>query len=903
MTGLHRQRPTRAALGLRLGFALAAALGPVLAARAGDNRIEVRSGDRVRGDLAPGEVDALYFHAPRGASLALSLEATGGLVPRLELVGPGGPLDLETLTSGAGSARRKLKRLALPEGGTWVLRVLAGGAEGQYELGLRLDPPRTARAAVALDAQGRGRWVVERVPPGARARIDLRVDAGAAPRLVDLRDERGTAIAVQGLRARGRGLRFEVEAAESARDLALWIEAREATRLEARFALGLPRRARRELSLIGDPAPPARSRPRTHPNAGFESWLRVERVPVLEPGKRTLQFSSFDRTGANDDGFSGAATSWLDFRLDPTSPSGYEVIVLDLAGAGVLNRMHWAFLSSGPPPFFDPTADRYDLRFYFDGSSAPTFVVPLREFVSGASPTWPFPLAADEFTAVGGPYNNTPLPFRDGLVLTATGVPHFMDFQYELWGDEAPPSSYSLGDDPAEIVAIARASGEDPKPPEESALARTLALEPQPGEALELFTSSAAGSITRIDFALDPQQPLALEEYWLEATFDGAAAPQASAPIGAWVGCCAGFAEVEALFYRLGVDGRGSIYWPMPFQSSVRLVLRHRGTSPRGRALLRIEFDPRAPEAGSAHFHAEHREQLSRAGRDVVVFDRAGRGKVVAVSLVGLTNVPGMTRAWLEGDERIYIDGSRSPQIHGTGTEEFFGWGWYDAPIERRFSLPQHGSPFRIFDGAQDITAQYRVLFPDVIHFEREIRLGLECGPRNLVQTAGVRYLSTVFAYLESEPGLALSDTFDPANAADALAHDYAAFGAQRRVELESGYEGDAQANELLADRGLELDSGSVEFEIALDERNRGALLRRRLDQVERAGESARVYVDGVLAGTWRSALNNQVWRWLDSDFDLPARLTSGKSRVRIRIEPTLFPWSEYHYQVWSRVR
>ncbi|MBL8900031.1 MAG: DUF2961 domain-containing protein [Planctomycetes bacterium] len=870
---------------------------------AADNRIEVRSGDRITGDLRAGEEDALVFTAPRGSLLSFTVAGAGGLVPVLDLMGPGGALEVEALASGSGSSRRSLKRLVLPRSGTWILRVRSAGVAEHYELALRIDAPRSTTGAIALDGDGDGQWVIERVPAGARTRLRLRADAGEGPKLLAIRDERGRAIEIEALRESARTLQFEVPPAAEVRDLALWLEAPGAAEISARCRLTPERRVARDLSLVGDPAQPVRARARTHPNEGFESWLQLERVSVLEPGKRTLQFSSFDRTGANDDGFSGAATSWLDFRFDPTSPSGYEVIVLDLAGAGVLNRMHWAFLSSGPPPFFDPFADRYDLRFYFDGDATPTFVVPLREFVAGTSPAWPYPLAAEEFAAVGGPYNNTPLPFRTGLRITATGVPHFMDFQYELWADRAPAQSYSLGDDPSELLTILERSGEDPKEPVESVGERVIALEPEPGDAQVFFAHEGAGTITRIDFALEAQQPLALEELWLEATFDGASQPQAAAPIGAWVGSAAGFAEVRALFFSLDPEGRGSIYWPMPFSSSVRLLLRHRGHAARGRIVLQVALDDRAPAAGSGHLHAAHAEQLSVGGRDVVIYQRSGRGKVVGVQLVGYTNLPGLTRGWLEGDERIYIDGSRSPQIHGTGTEEFFGWGWYDAPVERRFSLPQHGSPYRLFDGVQDITAQYRVLFPDVIHFESEIRLGLECGPRNFVQTAGVRYVSTVFAYVLDEPGLVLSDTFDPATRSDLISHAYQANGSQSEVELQSGYEGDERANELFSDRGLSLSSGFLEFDVALDVRNRGALLRRRLDQTEREGETARVYVDGQYAGVWRAALNNQTWRWLDADFDLPAHLTRSKSRVRVRLEPLHFPWSEYHYQVYSRLR
>lgn len=46
------------------------------------------------------------------------------------------------------------------------------------------------------------------------------------------------------------------------------------------------------------------------------------------------------------------------------------------------------------------------------------------------------------------------------------------------------------------------------------------------------------------------------------------------------------------------------------------------------------------------------------------------------------------------------------------------------------------------------------------------------------------------------------------------------------------------------------------------------------------------VFADGRPAGTWYGWIRNGFLRWCDQDFNIPAGLTSGKSRLDIRLEP-----------------
>ena len=57
----------------------------------------------------------------------------------------------------------------------------------------------------------------------------------------------------------------------------------------------------------------------------------------------------------------------------------------------------------------------------------------------------------------------------------------------------------------------------------------------------------------------------------------------------------------------------------------------------------------------------------------------------------------------------------------------------------------------------------------------------------------------------------------------------------------------------------------------------------RRLDQ-NGPRQAADLYVDGQPAGTWYHADQNTFLRWFDSEFDLPANLTRGKSELKVRL-------------------
>lgn len=89
------------------------------------------------------------------------------------------------------------------------------------------------------------------------------------------------------------------------------------------------------------------------PAVGLAELHRLDRLPVFKNALRFGAVTSYDRTGGNDDGFSGK------YSFVRTEPEG--VVLADLKGPGVICRV-WT-----------PTPSDDVLEFFFDGEARPEF--------------------------------------------------------------------------------------------------------------------------------------------------------------------------------------------------------------------------------------------------------------------------------------------------------------------------------------------------------------------------------------------------------------------------------------------------------------------------------------------------------------------------------------------------
>ncbi|MGW3605079.1 DUF2961 domain-containing protein [Micromonospora sp. NPDC005161] len=396
-----------------------------------------------------------------------------------------------------------------------------------------------------------------------------------------------------------------------------------------------------------------------------------------------------------------------------------------------------------------------------------------------------------------------------------------------------------------------------------------------------------------------------LRDSRLRITFDGETT--VDAPLGEFFGTGLGLHPVRSLMF--GVDPATatlSAWWPMPYRSRFSIELRNGSSVPITTSAASVttarsaHWAPALRPTGTAgHFRATATSADTTPGADHAFLDVAGRGKFVGVTHTMEGHIPaGNQRNYLEGDERVYVDGAQSPSIHGTGTEDFYESGWYFN--HGTFSAPTNGNPaHEVSDyGCQyDCTGAYRLMLAEAVSFATDLRFGIEHGPGD---QDPARYGSTAYWYGQDTVAQRWTDTVDVGDAASESAHAYSS-GGERQV-LTATFEGDDGAPRPVTD-DTRASATPIRFRVALDRDNTGAVLRRVGDQ-STGYQSVAVQVDGRDAGTWSQPLANGSHRWLEDEFRLPPTLTRDRSTVTVTLTPTAGApaWSAARYAVLSEV-
>ena len=302
----------------------------------------------------------------------------------------------------------------------------------------------------------------------------------------------------------------------------------------------------------------------------------------------------------------------------------------------------------------------------------------------------------------------------------------------------------------------------------------------------------------------------------------------------------------------------------------------------------------------AGYFTARSHAGPTTLGQDWPFVDERGHGKFVGVShtIRGArmkTAFSDDAPYFLEGAERVYTDGSVSPQWYGTGTEDFYEGGWYFKG-GTRFSDPLNGQPDqRTASGgcADYCVAVYRLTLAESIAYHSAIRFGIEHGKRNMVQPD---YSSTAFLYTQPTDTVIAVDDVGPSDPISRLVHGYGDDAAADQL-LISQYEGTEDTRTIA---GLvRTTAAPVTFHVQIDPGNRGVVVRRTSDQAN-GYQSADVMVDGVPAGNWLEPHSNTSHRWLDDTYLVPESLTAGKAVITVTLTPTpeAPPWtaSRYHF-------
>jgi hypothetical protein len=623
----------------------------------------------------------------------------------------------------------------------------------------------------------------------------------------------------------------------------------------------------------------------------------VARLAQLPRGERAAMTASVDPTGFNDDGFSG-----LQF---PYAEEG-NLVLFDEMGPGELLRIHkafWSTVTGGEP-------EHYPLSFFVDDAPSPAIVIDVQDIFLGAPPF----RAALCNSGVGGYCAYTSIPFTQRLKIVAPDVRDALGLRVPSQFCEFTFRRGAARSDDAAWERLAANAGAWPHDDIESWTSAPPAGPIPPSGASVVLSLAGAGTLLGLRFWV--QSPADWRDLWVEMYWDGEAVPSVRVPLGMLVGASDPVYPLQTcLFGMNGVD-HGWCYFAMPFRSSATLTLRNTSAQARS-ASVAFALATRSMPEPFGTFHARYGEALPTAiGADYEVLRVEGWGAYVGTVLEAESRASWLSTytatqllTYLEGDERVYVDGSRSP-IHGSAGEVYFNWGWYDiAAADQPFSRPFHGYSGAVVESLPgDVALKrslHRVHAIDPIPFYRELAFMMEHGG---VNDAVVNYRSAAFYYLGPAATLDHVDEVDVGDAASEMAHGYTSQGGAT-LALTSRYWTDA-ATPSVTDHGREIPPGGVSrFVATVPDANDGLLLRARVDQEEGPG-GAEVRVDGALVGVWYRSSSSPGTapapfdphrRWLDMEFEIPASRVAGRGSVEIEIRPFgPAAWREFRYDVFA---
>ena len=649
--------------------------------------------------------------------------------------------------------------------------------------------------------------------------------------------------------------------------------------------------------------------------------FQLDALPILRAGAQTHQFCSYDRAGDNYD--------WEYFPLY-TDTNG-ECVIFDATGPGCLYRHHlniWHGL---------PIYKGVYIRYYFDDEPTPRVDMDVSTFFSTNNPLGIFraPLAWDGKDRFRVLYH--PMFFKKRLKVVLSSEPggpptvlgpwtgssrvhpdgdrrhyHWYEYTWQSFSEDPGPDSWTPETGRRLMPALMEAWNIDDAHHRATQGSKEQAATSkiESGKTATLWKIRRAGAITVLQFKITPTNNVdAWFDSWLKITFDDAVQPQIEAPLGCFFGIYR--SNLPASYNSLCLswtNNQADGYLPMPFWKSAVVQIENRGPA-KVTVAAQINYKTASPSSYSrtncgylfAHYH---REDPGVEGRDYTYLGISNcSGKVVG-------HVTDRWNTSMEEDERTYFDDAATPSIIGEGFEDDHGMGWG----LQNLTLPVFGA-ISAKGGAGGV---YRFLAPDGYYFYDGIQYGHQTyGPHSPSGFEGAYRMGTeesvAFWYGDWQPKLIQTDEFEVGNLPSETAHDYHAAG---DVQPETGswwYDGEFNnvliRTPAITDDGVSFTNSST-FTVAISPDNQGVRLRRRTDKANNRQE-ARVFIDGQLVTErpWYSVDYEKTYRgirWFDSDFEVPANYTKGKSKITVRIELVSSEsgrWDEYHYWVSSYSR
>jgi hypothetical protein len=463
------------------------------------------------------------------------------------------------------------------------------------------------------------------------------------------------------------------------------------------------------------------------------------------------QFSSYDRASTTPaDPKTWFANNDCGNYLRVEDRGGHkEFVMADMPGPGAITRI-WSPNPGGT------------LRIYLDGNEKPALEYAMAELLGGKHPLLPPPIAAS--LSMG--WNlYFPIPYAKSCKVTCDRGGQYYHVGYRTYPKGTAVKTFTMAQLEAaqrDIKKLAKRLGE----PENAPPAKDLTLAAQCGAILEPGKTAVVGKfagpgalaymLANVDIPKD-QMEAAVRATVIQITADGQQIVEA--PLGDFFGAGPGANPFDSLPLRVGAKAASSSMlcnWVMPFQSTAEIRLVNRGKSPLP-ILLRVGTIPYKWTSRSMYFHAKWKSEFdvpTRPMRDWNYLTAKGKGVFGGVAF----SIDNPVKDWWgEGDEKIYVDGETFPSHFGTGTEDYYGYGW---GCPKLFTHAYHSQSRCDGPGSYGRTSLNRFHILDRIPFTKDFKFDME-----LWHWKDCKVNMAVTAYWYAVPGTAApgaEDTFPP---------------------------------------------------------------------------------------------------------------------------------------------
>ena len=330
------------------------------------------------------------------------------------------------------------------------------------------------------------------------------------------------------------------------------------------------------------------------------------------------------------------------------------------------------------------------LNLFVDGQASPVLSLSFEDFLDGR-----FLPVSEPFSTVTSLGHNLHFPIVHArhLKLTLT-VPHREDlselFYQVAWqslpsGAEVNPfDAAAIGRDAGRLRDVGRrwvAISKFIEVPD-ALPSTTISVTLPPGRETEAFRAAGPSAITVLRF--NGESKADFEGLWVEGVWDGDRCVRV--PLHMLAGVSSNMEDTQSL--AATVDGRqATLRWFMPFATEGRVLCINASDKTCG-VTVEVWTQPIDVAKYPLRFHANFQtfQNIPTRGTNILTLAEAmGPGRFVGCVL-GVDSRS--DQWWGEGDHLIWLDDPDRPALHGTGTEDYFGFAWCSQGI---FNHPLRG--------------------------------------------------------------------------------------------------------------------------------------------------------------------------------------------------------------------